>query len=201
MPTRPTKKFLTIHETASYVGAHEGHVRKACLAGRLPGAYRRGKSWRIPEESAGIWFLLPRPVGRPPKPAPVIPPDVSQAELSELCANAETYEEWWAIVEQNAPRLASRLHVTSPVKTDAELAHESWSSVPLEVADRARFPDPRRHKHPSAFRNRLHAHFGEGPTRLSEKQVRALLSDVQAARREYLADTAEQLRQLRAQWL
>jgi len=43
-----TKSQITIRKAARLLGCDERHVRRLCISGELPGAFRHGRSWRIP---------------------------------------------------------------------------------------------------------------------------------------------------------
>jgi excisionase family DNA binding protein len=195
---------LTVRQAAERVGVSPGHVRKVLGSGRLPGVRKRGKSWEIPEDVLRDWRSYQMPVGRPPKSIEVPPADVSAAELARLLSKTKTYEQVWAIVEQAAPRLASRLHVLSPVLTDAELAHEAQSAVSFQAGDKVRFPVAKRGESPRKRRrrnDRISWHQGSGPSYLSDEIAATLPPEVKAMRGAYIAELPlRHSRQFRLDW-
>jgi excisionase family DNA binding protein len=42
---------LTDHEVARELGMHPRSIQRRCQAGTLPGAYKAGRSWRIPRSA------------------------------------------------------------------------------------------------------------------------------------------------------
>jgi len=118
---------LSIHEAAIRLGVSGARVRKLAGAGRIPGAKRHGKSWRIPAEAFAAY--APQPVGRPHN---VAPPEVSREELQALTTAATTYWEWWRLVEQHAPSMDEQLSDT-PVKSEAQMKAATGRNLALDT--------------------------------------------------------------------
>lgn len=43
--------MLTTTQVAAQLGLCQSRIRQLCLAGKLPGAYKMGRDWVIPENS------------------------------------------------------------------------------------------------------------------------------------------------------
>lgn len=46
------KKYLSLKETAKKWGISDRRINTLCLDGRIPGAFKVGNSWAIPEDAA-----------------------------------------------------------------------------------------------------------------------------------------------------
>ena len=44
--------YITVNQAAKKWGLSDRRVRNLCLAGRIPGAYREGRAWKIPSDAA-----------------------------------------------------------------------------------------------------------------------------------------------------
>lgn len=55
--------MLTTTQAAAQLGLCQSRIRQLCLAGKLPGAYKMGRDWVIPENSIAA-------LGSPARPTP-----------------------------------------------------------------------------------------------------------------------------------
>jgi excisionase family DNA binding protein len=50
------KRYLKTREVAEKLGWCQATIQRRCMAGKIPGAKRLGREWRIPEESVEVLF-------------------------------------------------------------------------------------------------------------------------------------------------